>query len=333
MPDSFTLADLEAMSKPADSVTPVDTPTPETPVIPDVTPIQDTAETPSVPVAEVTDVVVEPAEPTPAEPAAVTVEPEAADEPAEPKGSRARERITGLIDENKSLRDYAEMWRLEALKAVKPTEQPAAPPAVVPKTDDAPTLDSFDGDVAKWTQAHTAWTQKQIQTGIQSALQGAKQQQTAEETRVAFVTREQAFVAKHPDYPVVVGSKSLPQLAPEVASHLVSNEMGVEVMYYLGLNPDVATRIARQSVGQQLVSIGRLEGEIAQKAAAPKPAPKVPQKTNNVTQAPPPPTPVPASGSIAVDPMSMSIEEFVIWDRQQKIDKKKMLAPNARPRR
>lgn len=346
MADTFTLADLEvvaqAASVPKTPVIPVETPTPETSVIAADTSTQPEAEAPSVPAPEVVDVVADTAESTPAEAAAVTAETVAADEQADPevettpKGSRARERIEGLVDQVKALREYAELWRAKALEGVKPSlpetpSQPSVASPVAQIADAAPTLESCDMDTAKWAQQMTAYTQRQIQSGIQAAITGVKQQQTQEAVRAAFVAREEAYAKVHPDYLIAIGNKSLPQLDRTVAELLVTEDYGISVMHHLAKHPDLAVRIARQNPAQQAASIGSIRAELA----APKPTspPKIVPPKNNVTKAPAPPTPVPAGGALAKDPMSMEMNEFVAGHRREKIERRKLLAPTERARR
>lgn len=234
----------------------------------------------------------------------------------EPKGSRARERIEDLVAERNALKKYAEY--LQTQMAVKPTEAPTAPVEAAPvvTTEDAPTLESVGFDTDKWTKAMHAWTAKQIEKGVSKAVAGVQEQQQAVSQRQAFETRAAAFAATTPDFQVVIGNPNLPPLDKEVAKTVVTSEIGPQIIYHLGKNPDKAVRIARMNPVQQAQAIGRLEAELTQSA-------KVPQKkAPTTTKAPAPPTPTPAGGAARVDPMTMSMNDFVKHEREQALQKR-----------
>ena len=343
MPDSFvvkddgTIVDLPAPAAPEpEPVKQADTPTPDTP------------ETPSPPAEVVPDVpAADDAVPAPAVPADVPAEPAAADVPADPeepeepvKGSRAEKRIKGLLEDLEAVKKYADLWREEALKKVPASAEPAAAvPAVVPTAEPAPTLEAYGNDNAKWTAAMAAWTQRQIAAGVKAALQVSRQEQQAEAVSTSHAQREEAFEKTHPDYRKTVTDQRLRPLSQATVDLLLASGDGPDVMYHLGQNTDLAVQIARLSPAQQLASIGRIQGELAAKAAqaaAPKPIPPAPKpKPPNVSKAPPPPTPVSASSQSdpnELDP-KMSMAEFVQRHRRQRIEGRKMLAPNQRPMR
>lgn len=241
---------------------------------------------------------------------------EATDQQAvKPKG-RAQVRIEDLVASNKALKaslDYLQNQVLAKLphpQASQPTAQTlVATPAAI---EEAPTLESCEFDTGKWTKAMHAWTAKQIEHGVTRAVQTVQQNQTAETRKVAFETRMSALAASTPDLQVVLGNPALPQLHKDAASLVVDSEVGPQILYHLGKNPEKAARIARQTPVQQAAAIGRLEAEIQ----AAKPSQKTP--TPNITRAPNPPTPTSGRGNTpSVDPNKMSSQEWIEWDRKQ----------------
>jgi hypothetical protein len=257
------------------------------------------------------------ADPTPApagEAAPAEVEP--AGEP-EPKSKGARERIEDLVAERNALKKYAEYLQTQ-MQAPKPEAQaPVEQPAAAVTTDDAPTLESVGFDTDKWTKAMHAWTAKQIEQGVTKAVTNVQAKQEQATARQAFETRMTALAAKTPDLQLVLGNPALPRLDTEAAKLVVASELGPQILYHLGKNPDKAARIARQNTAGQAAAIGRIEAELS--AAATTPAKK---PTNNITKAPAPPTPTPAGGAARTDPMTMSMAEFVKHERAQALEKR-----------
>lgn len=317
MPSSFTLAELAAFEQTAKSAAP-----PQTPTLPEATIQENQPGESSTPIAASDETVETSAESTPAateEVAPAVASETAVSEAAKPKG--AKERIEGLVDENKALKEYAEYWRNQATPAAAQPAVAAQAPAVVstaPAVEEAPTLESCEFDTAKWTKAMTAYTNKQIKSGVAAALQANNQAQTAQTVQAAFAARSEAFRAKTPDFDVVMANPQLTKLTPlsrDAAELVVASDLGPQIAYYFAKNPDKAVRIARQSPAQQAAAIGRLEAELT--VLATKPPQKTP--TNNITKAPAPPAPIPAGGTVAFDPSNPKapMKDFVAHHRAQ----------------
>lgn len=288
MGDTFTMADLTAHEQPfRDVAAPPATETP--PVVPE-TPIADS------PPAEVLDgdaVVVADSTPDPAEDPA----------PAEPAKGTARERIEELVADKNALKKY-----IEYRESLQWNKQPDAAAPAASAAEAAPTLESCQFDTDKWTKAMNAWTQSQIQSGVKQALSTERQTATVETQKAQFAERMTAFEKVTPDVKVVLGNPTLPQLSPEAGSLVVASDVGPQILYHLGKNPEKAARIARQSPIQQAAAIGRIEAEVR---STPKP-----QK--QLSNAPPPPTPTKGAGSAPVntaDP-NMDLAEFMKRERQ-----------------
>jgi hypothetical protein len=292
---TFTLEDLTAYEKSfkpsvAAPVVAAETPpvVPETPVEPETPPAEG-------------DVVV-----------AADSTPPVADEPAPeapPKGS-ARERIEELVAERNALKKY-----LEYRDSLEQRPPAPAPAVAAPATEAAPTLESCQFDTDKWTKEMNSWTQKQIQAGIKQALTTEKQTATVETQKAKFEERMESFGKSTPDLKVVLGNPSLPRLAPEAASLVVASDLGPQILYHLGKNPEKAARIARQSPIEQAAAVGRLEAEL-------KVAPK-PQK--QLSNAPSPPTPTRGAGGAPIstaDPR-MGLKEFMEREKQALIDRRR----------
>lgn len=292
MADTFTLEELTASEK-----------TFRAPVEEPVPPVAAEVETP--PVEPVVEPETPPAEGDVVENADST--PPVADDAATPPKGGARERIEELVADKNALRKYIEyreaLWN-------QPPPKAETPAPVTPTLEAAPTLESCQYDTDKWTQAMNAWTQKQIQDGIKQALSTEKQTATVETQKQQFEARMEAFTKATPDAKTVLGNPALPQLSKEAAALLVASDIGPQVLYYLGKNPDKAARIARQTPIQQAEAIGRISAEI-------KVQPK-PQK--QLSNAPPPPTP----NKGAVTPQEGgSIADFVARERKAAAERRR----------
>lgn len=230
---------------------------------------------------------------------------------AKPKGGKtAREFINELADERDALRRFNEYLLAKEQAPVVATSAVNTP---APVADATPTLEGSGFDVAKYEESMRAWTARQIETAKSQGVQQA----TDATAQAKFNERMAAYAKTNPRVVTVLGNPNLPQLAKDAASVVVESELGPQILEYLGMNPDQAVRIARQTPVQQAAAIGRIEGELRAKS-------KTPQKTPNITRAPNPPTPTQGRGNTpSVDPNKMSTKEWIAWDRQQETERRR----------
>lgn len=303
MKDTFTLADLANFKLEPPKAEPP-------PVAPAET---QPAESSTAQAAPSDDPVVETsAETTPAstageaDPAPSDDSPEASrDEKYIPKG-----RFDEVIDERNALRRFNEYLLAKEASPVLSATTKVETAAV----EATPTLENSGFDVAKYEQSMKDWTAKQIAA---ARTQGA-QQATEATAQATFNERMAAYAKTNPRVVTVLGNPNLPQLAKDAAAVVVESEFGPQILEHLGMNPDQAVRIARQTPAQQAAAIGRIEGELRAKA-------KPPQKTTpQITRAPNPPTPTSGRGNTpSVDPNKMSTKEWIAWDRQQETERRR----------
>lgn len=239
--------------------------------------------------------------------------------PAEPKKSRAEERIQELVAERNAAKEYAEYWRDAAIKVTRTSQSPqdtrqstpAPKPHEVQQT--APTLDQFQYDQKAWSTAMSEWAQYQIASQTQRALQQNQQQQSQNEVLQKYTDKVETFKKDHPDFDLVTSNPKLPSLDKMAAAMVINSDMAAELTYHLAQNPEEAVRIARMNPTQQALAIGRLEGKIS--TVVPTQAPVVaevktvkttPAQTKpnvpSVTQAPDPLEPIPAGGAVTPSP-------------------------------
>jgi hypothetical protein len=294
---SFTLSELAEFEKPF-KAPPATLPPPVQQALP-IEPIIAAESPAAVDAVEVPEV--DAAEPTPATPVDESTPP--AEAPV--KGS-ARERIEDLIAERNALKKYIE-YR-DSLPQAAP---PAAPVAAPMATEAAPTLESCQFDTDKWTREMNSWTQKQIQSGVRAALTTEREQLGDEEAKGRFNERMAAFAAATPDVKIVLGNPALPQLAKDAAQLVVASDLGPQILYHLGRNPEKAARIARTSPIQQAAAIGRLEAEL-----------RAPVKPKALTKAPAPPTPTAGASAPPMDDMKLPLKEFMAREKQRLIERR-----------
>ncbi len=254
-----------------------------------------------------------------------------------PRRGTAQDRIEDLVAERNALRKYIEhreqVWKgpaaptqtAPATPAASPA--PAAPTTPAPANDPRPSLEQFEYDVAAFNKADGEWLQRQIDRQVESRLSKEREaatantaQQEAQAARQAFEERANKFAAVTPDFQAVVSNPALMHTlteAPNIVRGFARSELSAQILYHLGQHMDLTARIARMSPDQQLMAIGRIEGEL-ERAAAPTPssAPsQQPPKQKVLTQAPPPPTPNAGATTPTKDVNSMSMEEFVAHER------------------
>ena len=220
-------------------------------------------------------------------------------ETAEPKRSRAEERIAGLVAEKAAAKEYGNHFR-EAytdLEAKYRALQDQAPETVSDASQ--PTLEQFDHDTDKWAVAYSEWSKGQAKSVAEKAVAKAiLNQRNVDEVEAkerVWVDRSSKFAETHPDFASVAGRRELP-INAAMANIFKESEKGPEIAYHLGNNPDVAARISRMSAGKMAMALGRIESELTSK---PQP-----------TKAPAPPTPV-GGQQPTVDLADMSIDEYM----------------------
>jgi hypothetical protein len=259
---------------------------------------------------------------------------------------RARERIEDLLAQVKSMREYNDfrnnaletaMSELKALKAQSPnTESTARKDVPLDGDDPIPKLEDFDYDPVKTDEARAKWLQREAKRLAKAELQNERAAQ--DEANVVQKFNDSATEMKkvHADFDTVMSNPNVPKLAKVAAREVVKSPVGIKIAYHLAKNVDKAAKIARMAPEQQLVAIGKLESQLeaeqdranAQGTAAKASDGKTgtgknpPKKT--VTKAPPPPRHTPAGGTSGIqkDPMKMTMDEFVKYERNQKIQAK-----------
>lgn len=186
-------------------------------------------------------------------------------------------------------------------------ERAQQPAAQLPK--EVPPVDQFESPEAY----AEALAEKKAQELI--AKREAQQQQA--QVLEAYHDREEAIREKYDDFEQVAYNPKLP-ITDVMAQTIQASDVGPEVAYYLGSNPQEAARISRLTPFLQAKEIGRIEAKLAS-----DPAP-----LKKSTSAPSPITPVTnRATAIAYDTTdpraakTMSTSEWIEADRARQMRK------------
>lgn len=177
-----------------------------------------------------------------------------------------------------------------------------------------PKLDQFD-DYAEYVRAVSRWEARQATVAAQNEAMEARQRAAAEERKARITAEYQAKAdlarEKFSDFDAVAYRQDVP-VSQTMVEAIMESDLGAELQYFWGQNPDEAARIAVMSPQAALLAIGRLEARIAS-----QPAP------SKVTKAPDPISPVAARATAPKSLDEMTDEEYVAFRREQKRNAKR----------
>lgn len=207
-----------------------------------------------------------------------------------------------------------DFWREEALRA-RTAEKPADKTEAKPAEEPEPDPNSFE-TVAEYLKAVRAFDRKQLERELDARLEAkdkaAKQKSEQQTLEQKWQERETAFEKEHSDYAEVfaeaqaVIQRHANDSLKSVASAIAESDLGPQLVYHLGQNPDEVERLAKLSPNRALAELGKLEAVIAN----PKPAAQDDELQRDsttgrfvgttvapVSKAPAPPTPVKKTSS------------------------------------
>lgn len=224
-------------------------------------------------------------------------------------------------------RKLAEKRAEEAERRAKELEAKVAPPAKEPELK-APDIKDFTNDQGqvdwdKYTdakadyRAELKWREKENER-IQKE-NADKQAQTEAQWRA----RLQVAETKYPDFLKVVGAAET-WVPNAVLQYITESEYGADITYFLASHPEEAKSIAKLSPIAAIARVGKLETTFEKPAKTeetPPAAPKAPERGG----APPPITPISASGAgtVVVDPSKMDYKQLRAYERQRALESKR----------
>lgn len=204
---------------------------------------------------------------------------------------------------------------LEALERLGLTEPPE-PQDITPPVEEDPEPvppefedpEQYRTAMAEYTKAVTEWTVRRVTKAEKAEAEQAKAEAEVRAQQIAhqqrWMERRTKAIEKMLDYAEVAERPDV-AITPAMAAAITSDEMGPELAYHLGKNPDVAARIAALPLPLQGVELGLLKAQIS----AP---PQV-----QTSKAPPPINPL-TGGTTPQQrtPDEMSMEEYAAMRRQ-----------------
>lgn len=199
--------------------------------------------------------------------------PPADEEDVEEKTDPFQERINKLTKRFRSLeRESSKALESAQAEIHELRTQLAKVPQEAPKT-----LADFDYNEADYQQYIFDQAERRAEAAVNRRL---AQEQPAEvnQDAVKFSNAETKFAAEHDDYHDVVYDPTL-RISPDMRDYVQASEIGPELVYHLGKNPDIAMDIASLPpalVGREL---GKIEDGLMKAKVKPK----------EVSKAPPPP--------------------------------------------
>lgn len=251
------------------------------------TPVQEVEQTP---VEQATDQAAPIEESAPSQ--ELTEDP-SADSPKKSKG--VQKRIDELVRER-------EDWKRAALRLMEQQQKEAQPESQQRhEPQGKPELGQYESYDA-YVEALTEWKLEQRESQRQQEEDGRRRQAEQTKTQEAVGNQIEKGRDKYDDYDAVVFNPKVP-ITEAMVSAMLDLDNGHDVAYYLGSNPQEATRIAQLSPFAQAREIGKLEIKLAAK----------PAKT--VSDAPPPITPVGNKSTATKDPAQMTDKEWAEWVR------------------
>jgi len=235
------------------------------------------------------------------------------------KGKGYDRRISELTGEKHALREDRDHWRDLALKNAKISETAGSVTAeTAPKPEDPPqkpTLDGSGGDFEVYTEKLADYTDQKAAYEARQAVrqireEEARQQQTAQQQakeQEAYAIWQQSVERgrKQLDNFDAIAMNETLSVSPTMFEALRDSDVGPEILYHLGLNPEKASKIADLPLTKQGVAIGRIEQQIMRKRGG-----SAPDDHRRVSNAPPPPSTVGNSKSTTRDPNKMSQDEY-----------------------
>ena len=140
------------------------------------------------------------------------------------------------------------------------------------------TLADFNHDEVAWQQYMFEEAERRASAAVEQRLAQSQEPTKPPEYVAKFANAETKFAAEHDDYHDVVYDPTL-RISPDMRDYIQTSDIGPELVYHLGKNPDVAMNIAELPPALAGRELAKIESGLARAAAKPK----------QVSNAPPPP--------------------------------------------
>lgn len=203
----------------------------------------------------------------------VQEEPESSTEEKEEDNS-FQKRISEVTAQKREALERAEQAKAEAEYWKQRASQPEQSPLQPDKT-----LADFEYDEGAYSSYLIDWSQQQTQAQAQQYLR----QQEQMRVQASHNARQAEFSSTVEDYEQVALNPRL-NINQHMAGVIQQSDVGPEVLYHLGKNPDVAESLAQMSPGIMAMEMGRIAERLKtvkkqSVSNAPSPTPKIKAET------------------------------------------------------
>ena len=230
--------------------------------------------------------------------------PPADEQNVEKKSDPFQERIDKLtrrFRETERDLDQVAKERDEALRRLRALD-------TAPRTE-SKTLKDFDYDEDAYREYLFSEAEKRAEGAAKRVVDGYETGKESDRVLEEYHSRERTFASTVEDFDSVVYDESL-KISPVMAAEIRVSELGPELAYHLGKNPDVASRISALSERAAVREMVKLETKLQTAKDT---------KGKEVSDAPPPPPKKVKSGDPGTekDPAKMTDTEFRKWREKQ----------------
>ena len=219
--------------------------------------------------------------------------------PKEPRKKTAQERIDELTKKRREAEREAEYWKEKALRnsGVEQKESQLEEKGKRPNVRDFETVEDYENALFKWHD--------DIKEHKSSS---AEKMRKHKEMVDSFNSKADAIRAEHDDYDDIINA---PIFTPTMKDILFASDNGPELAYYLGLNRNIADKIAKLPVNLQIYELGKLETQYM-----------LQKKQRKSSSAPAPISPLGATGETTkIDESKLSDDEWYKLEKKRRIDK------------
>ena len=208
-----------------------------------------------------------------------------------------------------------DFWREEALRNRGTQAKPAAEvsqgedkPPVKPKLENFNTLPEYEDAKDKYFEDLAAFEAKQAVAKFKTESQQQAERQTVAD---GWATQVAEAKTRYSDFEAVAFSEDVP-FSQAMFEAVTTSELGADIAYELGKNPDESERIAKLPPIQAVREIGKIEARIAARNAA---AEKTEETQAATSKAPRPPVPVRRPAVSSNEPEDK--DDYKTWVRKR----------------
>jgi hypothetical protein len=187
---------------------------------------------------------------------------------AKAKKNGVQKRIAKLRSREEAAKREADYWKKVALenqgKAPAKEEKQESP-----VNEGRPKADNFDTQ-EEYIDALTDWKLDQKFKSEQEKTQKSEKEKVEMERASNWQAKMEAFTENTPDFEDAMEEISDVPVSPALQEAILESDIGPEILYALGKDPDEALRISKLSDYSAIKEVGKLEAKLQSKNKEPK---------------------------------------------------------------